>query len=144
VRGREPRGHVDRIGKGLELDAARRELVNRRDELVPTIGLSRSVCINFLELAVRMREHDRVDMVDTLADQERNDDPFPDGFSDGASVLSRPALELPARVEHDRVPTRRLNDDRVTLADIQERDPQIVTRRTRRPEDERAGRRDDG
>lgn len=95
-------------------------------------------------ISVRMREQNHVDVMDALPNQERHDDALADGLRDRRAVGRLATLELPAGVDHQRVPARRLHEDCIALADIDERDAQIVARRPRRPQHQRTRQRDDG
>ena len=82
---------------------------------------------------MRMRDDDRVEIVNSVTQEERHDDAFADCFGDGAAAL-RAAFEPAAGVDEERVAARRLNHDRVGLADVEHGDAQAPVHRARRPE----------
>ena len=92
-------------------------------------------------IAVRMRNDDRVERVDSVAQEKRHDDSLADRFGDGAVAL-RAALEPSAGIDQQRVAARRLDDDRVGLSDVEHGDAKTVIDGARRPQHERRRERD--
>ena len=86
-------------------------------------------------IAVRVRDDDGVDGVNSLAQEKRHDGALADAFGDGAVDLW-PALEAAARVDQEHVTARRLDDDRVGLADVEHGDAQPRVDAARRPQHE--------
>ncbi len=88
-------------------------------------------------VAMWMREQNRVDMMDALTNQERHDDFLADRFRCGRTVAGLVSLESSAGVDHDRMPARRLNQDRISLSNVDEGNPQVIPGRPRRQKYER-------
>ena len=93
--------------------------------------------LKFFMLAVRVRQHDRVEMVNASPDEKRCDDALADRFGRRAGGERRTAFESTAGVDQDRVTARRLNQQRVGLADVDRRYDEIVRDRAWRPEAKR-------
>ena len=65
-------------------------------------------------------------MVDPAADQKRNDDPLADRFGRRTAFGKGPAFEPAAGVDEIRVSARRLNQQRISLTDVDRGDDEIV------------------
>src|SRR6202166_2546696 len=85
-------------------------------------------------IAVWVRQHDCVEMVDAVPNEKGCDDALADRFGRRAGGERRTALEPTAGVDQDRVTARRLNQQRVGLADVERRYDEIVRARARGPE----------
>jgi len=73
-------------------------------------------------VAVRMRQENCIKMMDALPNKERHNDLLADRFRGRNAVTRLVAFEATAGVDHERMPARRLHEDRVPLADIDEGD----------------------
>ena len=104
-------------------------VVELRDAQVPQHG-GDAACV----IAVRMREDQCVDVVDSVAEQKRHDGALAHAFGDGVVARHATALESSASIHHQRVTPRRLDDDRIGLPDVEYRDAQSPLKRTRRPQ----------
>jgi len=73
-------------------------------------------------VAMRMRQQNRVDVMDTLPNQEWHDNFLADRFRHRCTVAGLVAFETTAGVDHNRVSARRLNQDCIGLPDVDEGD----------------------
>src|ERR1700722_14018134 len=84
-------------------------------------------------IAVRMRENQRVEFVDAVAQEIRHDRAFADALGNRIAA-ARSSFEPPTGVDQERVAARRLDYDSVGLSDIEHRYAQTPVERLRRPE----------
>lgn len=93
---------------------------------------------------MRMRDENCVHVMDAVPDQEWDDNALSHRFGNGLAVVRATALELAAGVDHDDVAARRFDHGSVALADVEERDAKVVTRRARWPKNKCTRQRGDG
>jgi len=89
-------------------------------------------------VAMRMRQENRVEVMDPLPDEKRHDNFLADRFCCRRAVAGLALFETTAGIDHDCVRARRLHENRIALPDVDKRYAEIVPRRPRRPQDKRA------
>ena len=88
-------------------------------------------------VAMRMREQNCIDVMDTLTDEKRYDDFLADQLGVRVRLAGFVTFEAPAGVDHDRVSARGLDENPVALPDVDEGNSEIVARHSRRPQNKR-------
>lgn len=104
-------------------------VVELRDAQAPEHGCDAAGVI-----AVRMRQDQGVDLMDSVTEQKRHDDTLAHALGDGVVARHAAAFESPAGVHHQRVTSWRLNYDCIGLPNVEHRNAQPPVNGTRRPQ----------